>query len=340
MTASTQTVAADEALPKVRTDFVPIYLLLAISLASLPLIGSASTWVTLTLAGLAMGMLLFIMSSGLTLVFGLMDVMNFGHGAFIAVGAYCGSIVFASLKSWTQADSFWMNISAIGIAIVVAMLITGIVGWIYERLFIKPVYGNPLMQILMTTGAMIVLQQLIIVIWGPDLIPLDLPTTLQNSFIIGDVVVEKYRITAVVLGLITFIAMFMVLNRTRLGLLIRAGVENGEMVQALGYHIRRLFIGVFVAGAALAALGGVMWGLYKQQLTAGIGGDIFVSVLIVIIIGGMGSVGGCFIASLMVSLLFNYTGFLAPKISLVSEILLMVIILSWRPRGLYPVSSN
>jgi branched-chain amino acid transport system permease protein len=233
-----------------------------------------------------------------------------------------------------------MNISAIGIAIVVAMLITGIVGWIYERLFIKPVYGNPLMQILMTTGAMIVLQQLIIVIWGPDLIPLDLPTTLQNSFIIGDVVVEKYRITAVVLGLITFIAMFMVLNRTRLGLLIRAGVENGEMVQALGYHIRRLFIGVFVAGAALAALGGVMWGLYKQQLTAGIGGDIFVSVLIVIIIGGMGSVGGCFIASLMVSLLFNYTGFLAPKISLVSEILLMVIILSWRPRGLYPVSSN
>lgn len=340
MTAPTQTVAADEALPKIRTDFVPIYLLLAIAVIAMPLIGSTSTWVTLTVAGLAMGMLLFIMSSGLTLVFGLMDVMNFGHGAFIAVGAYSGSLVFNSMKSWMEADSFWMNISVIGLAILVAMIITAALGWIYERLFIKPVYGNPLMQILMTTGAMIVVQQLIIVIWGPDLIPLQIPTTLQGSFLFGDTVVEKYRITAVVLGLIIFIGMFMVLNRTRVGLLIRAGVENGEMVQALGYRIRRLFIGVFVSGAALAALGGVMWGLYKQELTSGIGGDVFVSVLIVIIIGGMGSVGGCFIASLMVSLLFNYTGFLAPKISLVSEILLMVVILSWRPRGLYPVSSN
>jgi branched-chain amino acid transport system permease protein len=340
MTAPTQTVAADEALPKVRTDFVPIYLLLAIAVIAMPLIGSTSTWITLTVAGLAMGMLLFIMSSGLTLVFGLMDVMNFGHGAFIAVGAYSGSLVFNSMKSWMEADSFWLNISVIGLAILVAMVITAALGWIYERLFIKPVYGNPLMQILMTTGAMIVVQQLIIVIWGPDLIPLQIPTTLQGSFLFGDTVVEKYRITAVVLGLIIFIGMFMVLNRTRVGLLIRAGVENGEMVQALGYRIRRLFIGVFVSGAALAALGGVMWGLYKQELTSGIGGDVFVSVLIVIIIGGMGSVGGCFIASLMVSLLFNYTGFLAPKISLVSEILLMVAILSWRPRGLYPVSSN
>ncbi|CAN5907336.1 branched-chain amino acid ABC transporter permease [soil metagenome] len=345
MTAPTQTVAADEALPKLRTDLVPIYLLLGLSLLALPLIiyygdSSASTWATLTIAGLAMGMMLFIMSSGLTLVFGLMDVMNFGHGAFIAVGAYTGSIVFRSMNSWMEADSFWLNISAIGIAILVAMLVTAVVGWLYERLFIKPVYGNPLMQILMTTGAMIVVEQLIIVIWGPDLIPLQIPTTLQGSFILGDVIVEKYRLTAVIIGLAVFIGMYMVLNRTRVGLLIRAGVENGEMVQALGYRIRRLFIGVFVSGAALAALGGVMWGLYKQELTSSIGGQVFVSILIVIIIGGMGSVGGCFIAALMVSLLANYAGFLAPKIALVTEILLMVAVLSWRPQGLYPVSSH
>ncbi|MGZ3236616.1 MAG: branched-chain amino acid ABC transporter permease [Burkholderiaceae bacterium] len=340
MTVSTPTVAADEALPKIRTDFVPIYLLLAIALVALPFIGSSSTWVTLTIAGLAMGMMLFVMSSGLTLVFGLMDVMNFGHGAFIAVGAYTGSIVFGRMKDWMVADSFWQNISVIGLAILVAMIITAILGWFYERLFIKPVYGNPLMQILMTTGAMIVIEQLIIVIWGPDLIPLEIPTTLQGSFILGEVAIEKYRLAAVIIGLVIFISMFLVLNRTRIGLLIRAGVENGEMVQALGYRIRRLFIGVFVSGAALAALGGVMWGLYKQQLTSGMGGQVFVSVLIVIIIGGMGSVGGCFIAALMVSLLSNYAGFLAPKISLITEILLMVVVLSWRPRGLYPVSSN
>lgn len=340
MTVSTPTVAADEALPKIRTDFVPVYLLLAIALVALPFVGSASTWMTLTIAGLAMGMMLFVMSSGLTLVFGLMDVMNFGHGAFIAVGAYTGSLVFGRMKDWMVADSFWQNISVIGLAILVAMIVTAILGWIYERIFIKPVYGNPLMQILMTTGAMIVIEQLIIVIWGPDLIPLEIPTTLQGSFIFGEVAVEKYRLAAVIIGLVIFISMYMVLNRTRIGLLIRAGVENGEMVQALGYRIRRLFIGVFVSGAALAALGGVMWGLYKQQLTSGMGGQVFVSVLIVIIIGGMGSVGGCFIAALMVSLLSNYTGFLAPKISLVTEILLMVVVLSWRPRGLYPVSSN
>jgi branched-chain amino acid transport system permease protein len=340
MTAPTTTVAADEALPKIRTDFIPIYLLLAICIAALPFVGSTSTWVTLTVAGLAMGMMLFIMSSGLTLVFGLMDVMNFGHGAFIAVGAYTGSLVFGRMRPWMEADSFWLNISVIGLAILVAMIITAMLGWLYERLFIKPVYGNPLMQILMTTGAMIVIEQLLIVIWGPDMIPLQIPTTLQGSFLFGDVVVEKYRLAAVIIGLVVFISMYMVLNRTRIGLLIRAGVENGEMVQALGYRIRRLFIGVFVSGAALAALGGVMWGLYKQELTSGIGGQVFVSVLIVIIIGGMGSVGGCFIAALMVSLLSNYAGFLAPKISLVTEILLMVAVLSWRPRGLYPVSSN
>ncbi|MGZ5780287.1 MAG: ABC transporter permease subunit, partial [Burkholderiaceae bacterium] len=114
MTVSTPTVAADEALPKIRTDFVPIYLLLAIALVALPFIGSSSTWVTLTIAGLAMGMMLFVMSSGLTLVFGLMDVMNFGHGAFIAVGAYTGSIVFSRMRPWMEADSFWLNISVIG----------------------------------------------------------------------------------------------------------------------------------------------------------------------------------------------------------------------------------
>ena len=239
-----------------------------------------------------------------------------------------------------EADSFWQNIAAFGLAIALAMAVTAAIGWLYERLFIKPVYGNPLMQILMTVGAATVIEQLIIVIWGPDLIPLQIPTTLQGSFFFGEVAVEKYRVAAVIIGLFVFISMFLILNRTRIGLLIRAGVENGEMVQALGYRIRRLFVGVFVTGAALAALGGVMWGLYRQELTSGIGGGVFVSVLLVIIIGGMGSVGGCFIAALMVSLLSNYAGFLAPKISLVSEILLMVAVLSWRPRGLYPVSSN
>jgi branched-chain amino acid transport system permease protein len=134
--------------------------------------------------------------------------------------------------------------------------------------------------------------------------------------------------------------MMIVLNRTRIGLLIRAGVENAEMVEALGYRIRRLFVGVFVVGSALAGLGGVMWALYRETLTAAIGGDVMVLVFIVIIIGGLGSVGGCFIGAILVAMMANYTAFLLPKLALASNILLMVAILMWRPQGLYPVAKR
>ena len=134
--------------------------------------------------------------------------------------------------------------------------------------------------------------------------------------------------------------MLLLLNRTKIGLLIRAGVENKEMVEALGYRIRRLFVGVFMAGSALAGLGGMMWALYREQVHASMGGEMMVLTFIVIIIGGLGSVGGCFIGSVLVALLANYAGFLLPKVALVSNILLMVAILLWRPRGLYPVTSR
>jgi branched-chain amino acid transport system permease protein len=129
--------------------------------------------------------------------------------------------------------------------------------------------------------------------------------------------------------------MFLVLNRTRIGLLIRAGVENRDMVEALGYRVRRLFVAVFAAGSALAGLGGVMWGLYKETLTAAMGGEMMVMIFIVIIIGGLGSVGGCFIGAMLMALVTNYAGFLAPKFALVSTIVLMIAILLWRPAGLY-----
>ena len=140
---------------------------------------------------------------------------------------------------------------------------------------------------------------------------------------------------AVVVALVVFVGMFLTLNRTKIGLLIRAGVENGEMVEALGYRIKRLFVIVFAAGSALAGLGGVLWGLYKETLTAAMGGEMMVLIFIVIIIGGLGSVGGCFIGALLMALVTNYAGFLAPKVALVSNIILMIAILLWRPAGLY-----
>ena len=321
-------------------DWQPLVLVPLFILAALPLIGSPSTWATLTLAGLAMGMMIFIMASGLTLVFGLMDVLNFGHGAFISLGAYSATLLVLPLSGWLAADSLALNSVALLAMIGLAMLITGIAGYFFERVIIKPVYGRHLHQILVTVGGLIVAQQIIIVLWGPIQITLPLPTALRGIIVFGDIAVERYRLIAVVIGLVVFGGMLLVLNRTKIGLLIRAGVENREMVQALGYHIDRLFIGVFVAGSALAGLGGVMWGFYREALTPGMGLELLVLIFIVVIIGGLGSVGGCFIGALLVALTANYTGFLAPKLALGSNIVLMVLILLWRARGLYPVANR
>jgi branched-chain amino acid transport system permease protein len=321
-----------------RTDLAPLLLVPAVALAMLPFVGSFPAWITLTLAGLAMGMMIFIMASGLTLVFGLMDVLNFGHGAFVSFGAYAATLVLLPLAGWTSADSLLTNLSAIALAIGVAMAITALVGLVFERVLVRPVYGQHLRQILVTMGGAIVTEQMIGVLWGPEQIPLPIPEALRGAVVMGDVAVEKYRLFAVGVGMAVFAGMFLVLDRTRIGLLIRAGVENGPMVEALGYRIRRIFIGVFMAGSALAGLGGVLWGLYREMLTASMGAEIVVLVFIVIIIGGLGSVGGCFIGALLTALVANYAGFLAPKVALASNILVMVAVLLWRPAGLYPVA--
>ena len=317
--------------------WLPLALVPALALGALPLVASLPTWVTLTVAGLAMGMMIFMMASGLTLVFGLMDVMNFAHGVFISVGAYAAASVLIALQAEAQAPSLAANLAAIGPAMLAAIALAGVLGWFFERVVIRPVYGDHLRQILVTMGGLIVVEQLIIVLWGPDLIPLPRPGALSGSFIFGEAAIERYRVLAIAVGLALFGAMWLVLNRTRIGLLVRAGVENAEMVESLGYRIRRLFVGVFVAGSGLAGLGGVMWAMYQESLSAQMGMQVMVLIFIVVIIGGLGSVGGCFLGALLVGLTANYTGYLAPKVALGSNILLMVLVLLWRPRGLYPV---
>ena len=326
--------------PAQRRDIAPLVLVPLLALAALPLIGDVSTWVTLTVAGLAMGMIIFIIASGLTLVFGLMDVLNFGHGAFISVGAYTAAVLAPSLAGLMQTDSLALNIVALLALIALAMAVTGAIGFAFERIIIMPVYGQHLKQILVTVGGLIVAEQLIVAVFGPVQIALPLPTAFRGALVFGDIAIERYRLIAVVVGLVIFAAMLLILGRTRIGLLIRAGVENAEMVEALGYHIRRLFVGVFVAGSALAGLGGVMWGFYREALTPSMGMDVMVLVFIVVVIGGLGSVGGCFIGALLVAVTANYTGFLAPKLALGSNILLMALILLWRARGLYPVAKR
>jgi branched-chain amino acid transport system permease protein len=333
-------IAATDVLPKPKRDVAPLVLPVVLALLMIPLIGSTSSWVTLTVASLAMGMMIFIMASGLTLVFGLMDVLNFGHGAFIAVGAYVGTLILLPLANWAQADSLLINLAVLVPAALFAMAVSGALGLVVERVLVLPVYGQHLKQILMTTGGLIVAEQTLYALWGPQIIPLPLPTALRGSFVIGDIVIAKYRILAMLVGIVVFAGIVLVLNRTKIGLLIRAGVENSEMVEALGYRVRRLFLGVFMTGSALAGLGGVMWALYREQVHASMGDELTVLVFIVVIIGGLGSITGCFIGAILVAMVANYGGFLVPKLALVSNILLMVAILMWRPRGLYAVTSR
>jgi branched-chain amino acid transport system permease protein len=321
-------------------DWKPMALVPVLALIALPLTGSASTWLTLTVAGLAMGMIIFIIASGLTLVFGLMDVLNFGHGVFIALGAFVATTVLASMGSYTTADSLWFNLLALFPAMLAAMAVAGALGLVFERLIIRPVYGMHLKQILITMGGMIIGEEMIKVIWGPEQIPLPLPEALRGSLIFGDAAVEKYRILAVLVGTAVFAAMVWTLNRTKVGLLIRAGVQDREMVESLGYRIKRLFVGVFVVGSGLAGLGGVMWGLYQQSVIPQMGAQVNVLIFIVIIIGGLGSTLGALIGALLVGLMANYTGFLVPKVAMFSNIALMVAILLWRPQGVYPVTSR
>ena len=321
-------------------DWKPMALVPVLALIALPLTGSASTWLTLTVAGLAMGMIIFIIASGLTLVFGLMDVLNFGHGVFIALGAFVATTVLGSMGSYTTADSLWLNLVALFPAMLAAMAVAGALGLVFERLIIRPVYGMHLKQILITMGGMIIGEELIKVVWGPEQIPLPLPEALRGSLIFGDAAVEKYRVLAVLVGAAVFAAMVWTLNRTKVGLLIRAGVQDREMVESLGYRIKRLFVGVFVVGSGLAGLGGVMWGLYQQSVIPQMGAQVNVLIFIVIIIGGLGSTLGALIGALLVGLMANYTGFLVPKVAMFSNIALMVAILLWRPQGVYPVTSR
>ena len=195
-------------------DWKPLLLVPALALLVLPLIGSPSTWLTLTVAGLAMGMIIFIIASGLTLVFGLMDVLNFGHGVFIALGAFMATTVLGGMGDWTGSPELWRNLVAVGLAMAVAMAVAAALGLAFERFIVRPVYGQHLKQILITMGGMIMGEELIKVIWGPQQIALPLPEALRGALLWGDAALEKYRLLAVVVGLAVFALLAWVLGRT------------------------------------------------------------------------------------------------------------------------------
>jgi len=299
---------------------------------------SLNTWIVLTISGLAMGAMVFLMASGMSLTFGLMSVLNLAHGAFISLGAFAGMTVLTFwLGDYARSSSMAANAFAVLAALGLAGMVAGLLGLVFERLVIRPVYGDHLKQILVTVGGSIVVFELIEVIWGHREIPVPRPEALRGALIVGGMALEKYRLAAVVVGVAVYATLIWVIERTRLGILIRAGVESREMVEIHGYRIRMLFLGVFVAGSALAGLGGVMWAMYREIIFTHMGDELMISVIVVIILGGLGSIRGCFYGAMLVGLVNLYVGYLEPRLAAVATVGLMVAVLMWRPQGLIPV---
>ncbi|MDX1801054.1 MAG: branched-chain amino acid ABC transporter permease [Marinobacter sp.] len=347
---SASAAGADDRVPLVNrlrhlhTDQPHIFLLALMMILALLFINPL-TWLVLTISGIAMGAMLFLMASGMTLTFGLMGVLNLAHGAFISLGAFAGATVMTFwMADTTEHSDLLVNLLAIVPAMLFAMVVAGLVGLVFEHLVIKPVYGDHLKQILVTVGGSIILMQLIEVVWGANDMPVPRPESLQGAFIvsnavplIGGIALEKFRLVAVVLGLAVYALMLWIIDRTRIGILIRAGVESREMVEIQGYRIHWLFLGVFVAGSALAGLGGTMWGMYQEILSPHMGDEMMISVIVVIILGGLGSIRGCFYGAVLVGLVNLYVGFIEPRLAAVATVGLMVGVLMWRPQGLIPV---
>ncbi|WP_438310511.1 branched-chain amino acid ABC transporter permease [Sporosarcina sp. FA9] len=278
--------------------------------------------INLSVNGLATGMLIFLLASGLTLIFGLMSVLNFAHGGLFAWGAFSG-IWFYGITG-----SFFIGILG-------AILTGAALGFVTERLIIRPVYGNHVQQILITLGFMLVLTEMLKVVWGPNQIAARVPTYLAGSWEFGDVLIIKYRLFIIIVGFLVFGIFQYILKRTKIGLIVRAGVINKDMVQALGINIKRVFLLVFMTGSALAALGGVLFAPYSGVIYAEMGMEFAILAFIVVVIGGMGSFPGSLLAAILVGLIGSYMAYYVPVLSLAVNMILMAIVLIFRPQGLF-----
>lgn len=294
-----------------------------------------------TLNGLQLGLLLFLVASGLTLVFGILDFVNLAHASLYMLGAFiCASLTFA--------------LGSFLLAVLVALPLTGLVGLGVERFVARPLYGRDhLDHVLATFGLILVLNTSAQLIWGPEGIAVPLPGWLNGQIAVTErLVLPTYRLIIIGAGLATAAGLFWLVGYTRLGMLIRAGASNRKMVAALGINIEALFALVFALGAMLAGLAGMLIAPITEA-SIGMGNGIIIIAFVVIIVGGIGSMKGAFIAALLIGLidtlgraflddifkLFMSTDAAensAPALSAMLIYIIMAVVLALRPQGMFP----
>ncbi len=287
-----------------------------------------STIVLLAITGLGLGAMYFLIASGLSLIYGLMGVLNFAHGAFLTVGAY------AMWYSETKLDAVPV-VPRFILAALVGLVVGTIVAALVELFLIRPLYGRHIEQVLVTVGLGLCITALIRSIWGPDPKFVALPpwtretTSVLGASIPNDRWIEIITAALVLLGLNLF------LRRTRYGLIVRAGVENRAMVTALGIDVRRAFTLVFAIGGVAAALAGVLSALYFGTVDPERGTSLLIFAFIVVVIGGLGSIGGTAAAAVLVALVQQFANYYASAgMGDLSVVLLLAIVLLARPGGL------
>jgi branched-chain amino acid transport system permease protein len=296
--------------------------------------------ITQLMNGLQLGLLLFLLASGLTLIFGIMDFINLSHGSFYMIGAYfCGTVV-------AKTGSFLIGV-IFGLVGVFA------VGALVEYFIARKLYrSDHLDHVLVTFGLILIFDTLVHLIWGASGMAIPLPDSLNGQITLGSLVLPTYRVLIIFGGLLVAAILYFLVTKTRLGMLIRAGASNRTMVEALGININRLFLIVFALGATMAGFAGMLIAPITEA-SIGMGNDIIIIAFVVVIVGGIGSVKGAFYAALILGLIdtlsrsyldlllklvmpSNYAETAAPAISAMLVYILMAAVLAFRPQGLFP----
>jgi len=274
------------------------------------------------LNGLSYGILLFLLSVGLTLIFGMLDVVNLAHGSFYMLGAYAGLATIAAL------GNFW-------IALVVAPLAVGAIGAVMERLALRPLYRrSPLDQVLLTFGFIYLFEDLVKWIWGGRIRSIPPPDLFSGSVTILGATIPSYRLFVIAFGFAMAVALWLLIERTRLGSIIRAGVFDAEMTAGMGINMPVVFTAVFAFGAALGGLSGVIAGPI-QSASPPMGAGILVPALIVVVVGGLGSLKGSLAGSLIIGQAETFGKAWLPGASMMMIYLVMAAIVLLRPQGLF-----
>jgi branched-chain amino acid transport system permease protein len=282
---------------------------------------NAQFWLIQAFNGISYGALLFLVGSGLSLIFGVMRIVNLAHGAYFLWGGYFALSVIWATGSWALS----LPVAAVGVAIL---------GLLMERIFLRPLGFDPLRQVLLTVGFAYLFQQAALDIWGGNNFEIDPPDALEHSVTVGGVYFPLYRVFMIATALVIGVAIWLAMEKTRMGAAVRATVDDAQMARGVGIDTNRISMLIFALGAFLAALGGVIGGGFLG-IYPGLDFEILPLAFAVVIIGGMGSLGGAAIGAMLVGLADNFGKALFPELSYFTLYAPMVLILAIRPTGLF-----